>query len=100
MCLGLFMHILIVILPIIALQSKKICTYLYLKEQILWFGPKYDQSWQKWPKLCSVNHHLGYESGLESLKRFWERQVFPWGLAWESSHGMEGSELGKVDQIT
>ena len=79
--MGLWVHILIVIFIINSFTIKK---YIHTtpKGWKLWIGQKYDQKWQKWPKLCSVILHLGCLIDLKSLKRFWECQVFPSGLAW------------------
>ena len=79
--MGLWIHILIVIFRINSFTIKK---YIHTapKGWKLWFGQKYDQKWQKWPKLCSVILHMGCLIDLESFKRFLNVKFFPSGLAW------------------
>ena len=37
---------------------------------------KMAQKWSKWPTEAFINHRLGQIGDIESLKRFWKRQVF------------------------
>ena len=79
----LCIHILIVTYTNNSLTIKK---YMHVtpKGWKMWFCLKYDQKWQKWPKLCCVLLYLRYVSDLESLKPFWERQGFSQWFGMES----------------
>ena len=79
----LCIHILIVTYTNNSLTIKK---YMHVtpKGWKMWLCLRFDQKWQKWPKLCSVLPYLGYVSDLESLKPFWERQGFSQWFGMES----------------
>ena len=47
---------------------------------------KMAQKWSKWPTEAFINHRLGWIGDIESLKRFWKRQVFSQWFGVESPH--------------
>ena len=47
---------------------------------------KMAQKWSKWPTKAFINHRLGQIGDIESLKRFWKRQVFSQWFGVESPY--------------